>query len=148
MSLVTGTFENGRREGLWTLWDAKGVKTQQITYRSGMKEGQFLGWYSSFVSDETATGKLLYEGRFSADGLNGDMNLYYPTGKVRCQFGFDNGQVKSAQCWDEQGRQLSQTQSLENARSEAIYIDTYLKSYDEDVKEGMKQLLLSTRNPP
>ena len=140
--IAAGTFEHGLKEGRWTLWDARGVKTREITYRSGLREGTFLGWYSSFAApDESAKGKPLYEGRFSTGRLDGPLTLYYPTGQVRCKFGFDHGEISGAQCWDQQGGGLSQLEAVKAARLEALNVDGYLKVYEGDVEKGVRQLL-------
>lgn len=145
--LVTGTFENGRKEGVWTLWDARGIKIREITYRNGLKEGTFGGWYSSFAPDESAKGKVLYEGRFSADRLDGEMSFYYSTGQVRCKCVFDHGEIKGARCWNQGGGELSQTEAVKEARSEAISVDGFLAFYDQQVENGIRQLLRSTPGP-
>ena len=46
---MQGNFVHGKRDGLWTIWDAKGVKISESTYKDDKLNGKFSRWYSSGV---------------------------------------------------------------------------------------------------
>ena len=50
---MTGTFENGLREGVWTFYYENGIKRLEGTYRSGQKDSLWTYWYDNGVIEQS-----------------------------------------------------------------------------------------------
>ena len=63
---MTGTFENGLREGVWTFYYENGIKRLEGTYRRGQKDSLWTYWYDNgviatkyFYDNKTLDGKVM-----------------------------------------------------------------------------------------
>jgi hypothetical protein len=126
---VRGNFEQGRKTGTWIFADSGGVKVAELTYRDGLRDGPFQMWYGSFAFPESA-GKDKLAATFDADQLDGDKTRWRKDGSPECKTRFDHGTIINAECWDGNGVQKSQSDSLKMARDELKADEEWFKEMD------------------
>ena len=67
-----GQYYHGIKEGMWSAWDTKGLKTFECSYKDGLKEGE------AYYFDN---GKLTTKEHYKGGRLHGDVIHYLPDGK-------------------------------------------------------------------
>ena len=68
--LVTGSFAEGKKEGVFTFFSTGGTKVAEIPYSGDVKNGTILRWYSEFAYREAA-GRPKLEAEYTNDAANG-----------------------------------------------------------------------------
>lgn len=104
----SGSYKNGRKEGLWTKYYPNGSKQSEIIYKSGRPDGKFKLYYENGnVEEEGSWVNRLYSGsfkRYYEDGTieqektfdgngkaKGKVTYYYPNGQKELEFTTSNG---------------------------------------------------------
>lgn len=59
---MEGDFNNGKRNGIWTIWDSTGNKLSETTYQNDKLNGKFTRWYSN--------GRIESEGTYNNDTIH------------------------------------------------------------------------------
>jgi len=54
---MKGSFEDGRKEGLWIWWYSDGQKKRETTYKNNKKEGLTIYWHRNGVKSKEITYK-------------------------------------------------------------------------------------------
>jgi hypothetical protein len=67
-----GHYHHGIKEGLWSMWDTKGLKTFECNYKDGLKDGE--AFYFS-------AGKLTIKENYKNGRLHGEVVHFLPDGK-------------------------------------------------------------------
>lgn len=138
-----GTFQNGRKEGLWSFWGSKTIKTVELSYRNGLKEGPCRMWYSAFASDFADPGTPKLKVTFVSDQMHGEHVGWYGNGQVNCRTQFIDGRITTSLCWHEDGTALSEADSMETARDQHEADNKLLSSLDEIVTESIADRMRS-----
>ena len=90
---VSGRLVDWKKEGLWTFWDAHGVKTVELTFKADVLNGPANFFYSSYHSLEFAGNKKV-ETRFTDGQMDGFNRAYYPDGRMSMEFEIRKGTPK------------------------------------------------------
>jgi len=75
-----GSYKDGKKDGLWTVWYENGQKKEEGTYKDGESDGLVTSWYEN--------GQKKYEGNYKQDALGNGI----PDGLVTSWY--ENGQKK------------------------------------------------------
>ncbi|MDR1726076.1 MAG: hypothetical protein LBR28_06785 [Bacteroidales bacterium] len=95
------TDEKGRKQGVWSKTNKKGVKLYEGTFIDDKETGVFKYYYQS--------GKLRAITEFSDDGHKGKTTNYYPDGQVMAEgFYFDRKQDSLWKTYTQDGKKLSE----------------------------------------
>ena len=87
---ASGKLVDWKKEGLWTFWDAHGVKTVELTFKADVLNGPANFFYSSYHSLEFAGNKKV-ETRFKNGRMDGTNRAYYPDGRMSMEFEIHDG---------------------------------------------------------
>ncbi len=71
---MDGTYQDGKREGLWTYWYENGNKWSEGTFVRGKSEGRRVTWFEN--------GKVRYEGNYKNDMRVGKWRFFDETGRL------------------------------------------------------------------
>ena len=134
---VKGTFEHGRKVGIWIFWDSGGVKVAEMTYRDGLKDGPCRMWYGSFAFPESA-GKDKLAVTLEADRMHGEKTRWKKDGAVECTTLFEHGEIVEAHCWDDDGAEMSQSEARKTARDELMSDERWLKDMDSEIERSLR----------
>lgn len=134
---VTGTLQNGKRQGIWSIWDPQGSKRAELTYLDDVKEGSCRMWYGSTVFPQSV-GQQKLEVVFAADEQDGRKKTWWPNGSRRCETTLDHGSIVKAQCWADTGDELAAETAAELARGELDLDAEYLDIIEKDIANSIK----------
>lgn len=89
-----GTYEDGKKKGVFTEWYPNGAQKTLTHYKNGRKNGMYKGWY--------ADGKPKFECAYKDDIYNGNVKEWFPDGQLYKDFNYVNGQEEGMQkmYWD------------------------------------------------
>ena len=90
---ANGKLVDWKKEGLWTFWDAHGVKTLELTFKANVLDGPASLFYSSYHSLEYAGNKKV-ETSFKNGQMDGTNRAYYPDGRMSMEFEIHQGTPK------------------------------------------------------
>ena len=116
-----GTMKDGKQDGLWIHWYENGQKSRERTYKDGVPDGLWI-YYSNGSVDEEGTykdgkkdgkwtewhsnGQKWKERTFKNGKLDGKSTWWYKNGQKKWEGTYDDdGQLISAECWDEDGNE-------------------------------------------
>lgn len=134
---VRGNFQQGRKTGTWIFSDSGGIKVAELTYRDGLRHGPFRMWYGSLAFPESA-GKDKVAAAFDGDQLNGDKTRWRKDGSPECKTRFDHGAIINVECWDANGLQMSEAESLKITREELKADEEWFKAMDDWIDGSLR----------
>ncbi|MEZ4722872.1 MAG: toxin-antitoxin system YwqK family antitoxin [Flavobacteriales bacterium] len=76
-----GTFENGRKVGMWKMYYPSGKLKSEINHEGGRPKGPYKTYYENGVVEE--------EGNWALNKQTGNFKRYYENGQVSQQFTFN-----------------------------------------------------------
>jgi len=110
---VAGAFNRGKRTSSFIFWTSGGVRVAHIPYDEDRLSGTLSLWYSEARPGRDPQQKL--QSVYTEGRRNGTTRSWYPNGRERAVFQYDNGDLVEAKSWDASGA----TQSEREARSRA-----------------------------
>ena len=90
-----GTYEDGRVEGLVTMWYQGGQKKAEQKFQSGEIDGLGVTWY--------VNGQKKSEQYLEGDKLVGLSTLWYENGQKKEEKNYNNGKLSDEKSWDPDG---------------------------------------------
>lgn len=94
-----GTYEDGRKVGLWKTYYPSGKIKNEITFEAGRPKGPYKSYYENGVVEE--------EGNWALTKQTGSFKRYHENGKVAQEFTFDaSGQRAGVQKYFHENGQL------------------------------------------
>jgi len=114
---VSGTFSQGRKNGVFTILHSSGEKVAELPYRLDALDGTVRLWYTAALGGNAR--KL--EARYVAGGLDGEKLSWYSDGARRSALHYRDGRLERAEAWGRDGDALSaeQAEALASADLEA-----------------------------
>jgi len=103
--IFQGYYKEGLRDGLWTYMYYNDSRKRVGYYRNGKKDSL---WTYYFMND-----KKKCEGEYSNDIKEGTWTFYYtvPFEQIESELIFNNGEIISEKCWDDEGNQIEKCDS-------------------------------------
>jgi antitoxin component YwqK of YwqJK toxin-antitoxin module len=94
-------YVDGELDGNWTLFDEKGAKVREVGYKAGNRDGKW-----TYYED----GKVVREESYEHDKLHGIVRLWFPNGQKSHELNYDHGvPVGMQQQWHPNGQLWRQT---------------------------------------
>ncbi len=116
-----GTYKDGKRDGLATMWWENGQKKQETTFKYGKKHGLHTIWYENGKKMEEGiyneheqeglwvwwweNGQKKRDGIFIHGKMEGLFTSWYENGQTKVEITFKDEGVLSNLCWDEDGNE-------------------------------------------
>lgn len=104
---VTGTFSQGRKNGVFTIFHSSGEKVAELPYRLDALDGTVRLWFTNAVGGNAR--KL--EARDVAGVLDGEKLSWYSDGTRRSVLRYADGRLDDAEAWERDGDALSPAQA-------------------------------------
>lgn len=121
---VVGAFNRGKRTGSFLFWASTGVRTAHLPFDDDALSGTVAVWYADPRSPDERRRKL--EAVYSRGRLNGSKRSWFPNGRLRSEYGYERGVLRSATATSESGKALPESEARELAArdladDEALY---------------------------
>lgn len=113
---MTGSYKNGKPDGIWTNWYPNGQKSAVMPYHQGMSEGTGSRYYRNGTKES--------EIQFKHDKANGYWKQWYPDGAPKTEMVMANDKPVQILSWDEGGRLLTELH-ITNGKRNGIVLDWY-----------------------
>jgi antitoxin component YwqK of YwqJK toxin-antitoxin module len=97
---VQGETKNGKRDGVWSTFDKKGILISKITYDQGVREGPFMMVLAEGVTmkkfgvadiSRTQDATMKHEGQYSVDKLEGEYKIWFSNDSLFIHCFYRNG---------------------------------------------------------
>ena len=106
---VAGAFNQGKRIGSFLFWSASGARIALLPFDDDAMNGTVALWYLATNAKTEPKPKL--EAAY-ANGLPaGGTRSWYPDGRLRAEFRYDQGVLAEARAWSAKGTALSDAES-------------------------------------
>lgn len=110
---VTGNMINNKIDGTITIFSSSGPVLAIMNYKEGIKNGEFKLWYHPDNG-----GRLKLIANYVNDTITGIKESWFPDGKPRGRYTYDNGKLLTAQAYDQYGKLLSEPLARSAARND------------------------------
>lgn len=124
---VAGAFNNGKRIGSFLFWSATGTRLALLPFDDDAMSGTVALWYSAGPSRAEPSRKLeaTYVG-----GRPVSARSWYPDGRLRAEFRYDNSTLAEARAWKANGMPLPDPEARSLAARDRVadekFYDTLL----------------------
>ncbi len=126
--LVAGAFNHGKRTGSFIFWTRNGTRVAHIPYDDDHMSGTLLLWYQQAGNAGEAPQKL--QATFAQGHRNGVSRSWYPDGRPRSLYRYDNDQLIDARAWRPDGAPLADTEARDLAARDRAEDQKYYASLD------------------
>lgn len=140
-----GTFDNGRKVGMWKTYYPSGKLKSEINHEAGRPKGPYKTYYEN--------GKVEEEGNWELNKQTGSFKRYYENGQVSQQFTFDEGGKRNGPqtYFHENGKVMIEGNwagGKENGEVKEYYEDGSLKSVRVFNGGAMDESKSTFKEPP
>ncbi len=111
---MSGTYKNGKPDGVWTNWYPSGKKSAVMPYVAGKSEGIGARYYRN--------GNKESEIQFKNNKANGFWKQWYASGKPKTEMMMQDDKPVNIVSWNEDGLLLSEI-TLDDGRRNGIMLD-------------------------
>lgn len=129
---AAGAFARGKRTGSFLFWSSAGARVALLPFDDDRLSGTLALWYPP--TEGRGEGKPKLEVAYAAGKLSGLKRSWYPNGRPRAEFRYDNGELVGARAFSEAGGALAERQALAMAARDAAADDAYLESLEAIVR--------------
>jgi len=152
---VEGDYKDGKKNGVWTYYNAAGGKMRQETYQDGVWHGKYCRWDDNgcLLSEENwqagkRHGKSVEywnSGAMRSEGIfhegSGKLTGYFPSGQKEFEREYKNGgEICGEINWTESGKKTLECTINEAGQYDGSYIiyqQNEQKRYEIEYKDGM-----------
>jgi antitoxin component YwqK of YwqJK toxin-antitoxin module len=125
---VEGEYNNGKKNGLWIMYDKTGRKCTQESYKDGKKDGKSIRW------DE---GGYVNETDYKDDLLHGKQSCWDKNGKLISEYGYKNGKLHGRYvAWHANGNKSDEGYFNEGTGELSIWYPSGKISIKSELKNG------------
>jgi len=122
---VQGAFSHGQRVGSFIFWSGAGTRVAHLPFDADALSGTLSLWYPHRSSGE-APRKL--QAGYRDGRRHGHARSWYPGGRLRAEFEYEDDALRSARAWTEAGRELREAEARALAEKDRAADDAYLDS--------------------
>ena len=122
---AVGAFNRGKRTGSFIFWSSEGTRIAHLPFDEDALSGTLALWYSGKSTREPQR-KL--EAAYSHGNLNGDKRSWYPDGRLRAEYRYENGTLSQASATRESGQAMSEADARTQALRDAALDDAFVAS--------------------
>ena len=106
---VVGAFNRGRRTGSFIFWNSAGVRIAHLPFDDDALSGTAALWYADKGTHDEP--RVKEEAVYTRGKLNGIKRSWYPDGKPRAEFAYEEGALRAALATSESGRPLPESEA-------------------------------------
>ena len=132
---VVGAFSKGRRTGSFLFWSSAGVRIAQLPYDDDALSGTLALWYAPSGRGGEPVPKL--EAVYAQGRLAGLKRSWYPDGRLRAEFRYDQGTLASARAFTESGKAMPDADARAMAERDLRTDDAFVASLDAMVRANL-----------
>jgi antitoxin component YwqK of YwqJK toxin-antitoxin module len=120
---AVGAFNRGKRTGSFIFWSSDGARIAHLPFDDDALSGTLALWYSGKSTREPPR-KL--EAAYSHGKLNGDKRSWYPDGRLRAEYLYENGALRQASATRESGQAMSDADARALAQRDTALDDAFV----------------------
>lgn len=128
---VVGAFNRGKRTGSFIFWSSAGVRIAHLPFDDDVLSGTAALWYADRGTRDEP--RIKVEAMYTRGKLNGSKRSWYPDGKPRAEFTYEDGALRAATATSESGKSLPEAQARALAASDVAADDALYASLLEVV---------------
>lgn len=132
---VVGAFNRGKRTGSFLFWSSAGSRVAQLPYDDDALSGTLAAWYRE--PDRTGEPRPQFEATYAHGVPSGAQRSWYPNGRTRAEFRFDNGTVSEARAFSESGKALSDAEARALAANDQAADARFIASLEAIVRANL-----------
>ncbi len=134
---VAGAFNQGKRIGSFLFWSSSGVRIALLPYDEDVKSGTVALWYS--VTKPKTDPKPKLEAVYVSGRFAGGTRSWYPDGRPRTEFRYENGVLAGARAWTAKGAPLSEADARTMAARDSASDDQFYNTLEGIVRDNPPQ---------
>ena len=107
---LKGSIKNGKKHGVQTIWLKNGHKLEQVTFKDGTLNGEFMGWHLNGQKAVHGYVKNYEAGMDIWSVQNGKFTQWYENGNIRIESNFKDGEYNGSHTyWNENGQIIAES---------------------------------------
>lgn len=132
---AVGAFARGQRTGSFLFWSSTGARLAQLPFDEDQLSGTLALWYPPARPGGEATRKL--EAVYARGRLAGLKRSWYPDGRARAEFRYDDGVLVAARAYTPKGAPLPDAEARAMAARDLASDDEYYATLDATVRANL-----------
>jgi len=135
-----GSYKDGKKDGLWTVWHENGQKWKEEHYKDGEVYGLRAWWYEN--------GQKQYEGNYKQDALgngipDGLSTRWYENGQKQYEKNYKLGKnIGSSTSWHKNGQKMSEAKYKDGKEISSKRWNNDGSVYDPTLSDEMRDAIL------
>jgi hypothetical protein len=130
-----GAFNRGARTSSFIFWTSNGVRIAHIPYDDGAVSGTVALWYAYVAPGREPRQKL--EAAYAKGQRHGPTRSWFPNGRPRGEYVYENGKLVSAKGWNALSVALREGEAREQAQRDADEDAKFYASLDAIVETNL-----------
>jgi hypothetical protein len=130
---VSGSFSQGKKNGVYTFASSSGETVAVIPYREDQIDGQLKLWYLP----ESGPGNRKLEAAYAAGVPSGTTVSWYPDGARRAVFHYVDGKLDRAEAWATDGTAFSAAEATAIASADLEADRQYFDALEGLIRENL-----------
>src|SRR5438128_940914 len=132
---IVGAFSQGRKTGTFVFWAPGGARIAVIPYEDDAKQGTVALWHTTRDGRAESARKL--EAPYREDRLHGIKRSWYPNGKPRAEYHYEQGSLTGVRAWTPAGSMLSDDEARQQAARDAETDERFFASLERMVARSL-----------
>jgi hypothetical protein len=142
---VAGAFNQGKRIGSFLFWSASGARIALLPFDDDAMNGTVALWYLAANAKTEPKPKL--EAAYANGLLVGGTRSWYPDGRLRAEFRYDQGVLAEARAWSAKGASLSDAESRAMAARDRLADEQFYNTLEAIVRDNPPPCEANGRKP-
>jgi hypothetical protein len=142
---VAGAFNHGKRIGTFLFWSASGARIALLPFDDDAVNGTVALWY--LAANAKAEPKPKLEAAYTNGLPVGDTRSWYPDGRLRGEFRYDQGVLAEARAWSAKGATLSGPESRAMAARDRAADEQFYNTLEAIVRDNPPPCEADGRKP-
>jgi len=130
-----GAFNRGARTSSFIFWTSNGVRVAHIPYDDGAVSGTVALWFAYVAPGREPRQKL--EAAYAQGQRHGLTRSWFPNGRPRGEYVYENGRLVSAKGWNALSVALREGEAREQAQRDADEDAKFYASLDAIVEANL-----------
>jgi hypothetical protein len=123
---VVGAFARGRRTGTFLFWSSGGARVALLPFDDDALSGTVTLWHAPAGRAGDVRPKL--EAVYVRGQPSGEKRSWFPDGRPRAEYRYEQGALAAARAWTEAGKPMSEDEARALAQRDRAADDAYFAS--------------------
>jgi hypothetical protein len=132
---IVGAFNRGKRTGSFMFWSSAGVRIAQLPYADDALSGTVALWYADAKRRDDARPKL--EATYVHGRMSGLQRSWYPNGRPRAEYRYEQGTLAAARVFGESGQPLAEAVARAQAVRDRAEDEKFFAALDAIVRANL-----------